>query len=123
MLEFIASIILWSTVDPNTGAELKASCEQVEFHYGGEPTANPVVMRFYQLSRDKKDLWTYTVPMRTTPTGALLLEPALYWVEEITRLNELTIIVENVEYKFDLTGSAKKLKCGDVVETRYTQGA
>ena len=116
LLELLANVILW--VSTTQDAQLKVGCNKVEFHYGGKPTAEDIVVGFYVKGKNYQRMWKYEVPMRVNPIGAILLEPTQFWVEEVKEQGELVLIVKGKKYVFDLTGSRKKLRgCGGTVYT------
>ena len=104
-------MILWLGTDPNTGATLEVSCDKVEIDYGGKPTSNKIKITFGKYDPQFNYLWKYSIPMKVSPTGALLLEPTEDWIEEIRTQDELIVEIEGKIYTFNLTGTAEKIKC------------
>ena len=117
LAEAVISFILWSTVDKVNDAELVVvNCNKVELHYGGQYSSSKKNIAFWMEGVRYKHTWMYIWPMEVTPTGAILLEPAAFWVEEIKSKENIKLRVENKDFNFDLTGSSKVIKCGDVAQ-------
>ena len=119
LTELIISGFLWVTVDIiDPEVELKVDCHRVELDINQPAKAAPAIVKFYMESRDRKYIWSYTIPMTRTATGSVLLDPPEYWVEEIKRNSHITFEIEGRKYTFNLKGSTNALKVcnGDVAE-------
>jgi hypothetical protein len=112
LAEAVISFILWSTVDKVNDAELRVvNCNKVELHYGGDYSSRKKNIAFWMQDRDYKHTCLYVWPMKIHPTGAILLEPAAFWVEEIRSQKNLKLRIDDKYYNFDLTGSMRAINC------------
>ena len=116
LLELLLTTILWTGIDNNKNAELKVTCDTVELHYGGKPTARDIPVVFWMEDLRYKHVYLYAVPMKVTQTGAIKLEPTEFWIEEIRQQKSLKLRVDNKDYIFDLTGTKELINCGDVAQ-------
>ena len=107
----VLSSLLWTGVDNSGKATINVSCDKVEIHYGGQPTANKIPVSFWFKDKTYGHTYRYVVTMYVGPIGEVILEPAGYWIEEIRLKEELKIKIRDNTYIFDLTGTSKAINC------------
>jgi hypothetical protein len=112
LLEFLLiSSFLWSGQDVTGNATLNVTCDKVEIHYGGAPTANKKKVAFWMKDLRYNHTYLYSVAMPVGSIGQIVLEPTEFWLEEIRVQKEMVIKIDGKHYIFNLEGSKQAINC------------